>query len=208
VTTRANQAGDAESVSAEARKGYDFLILGVDDLVAPDGSFAQGPARIAAAFEGPLAVVVPRGEHLQQPAESRFRILVPVTGTGISRKAAEVAVALARANGVAITALYVSSSQADPDSHRRGQRASPLRRYEDAILKDVVALAERYDTEARTALKVDVAPDEAILRKARSGRHNLIIMGVNRRPGDTLFFGNVAAVILREAKASILFISN
>ena len=74
--------------------------------------------------------------------------------------------------------------------------------------KDIVALAERYDTEARTALKVDVAPDEAILRRARSGRYNLIVMGVNRRPGDTLFFGNVAAVILREAKASILFISN
>jgi len=33
-------------------------------------------------------------------------------------------------------------------------------------------------------------------------------MGVNRRPGETLFFDNVAAAVLRQAKISILFVSN
>src|SRR6266446_11011582 len=89
-----------------------------------------------------------------------------------------------------ITALYVSITQANLDARRRDRRGTPSRRYEEAILKDVVALAERYGTEAKTSLQIDVAPEEAILRKARSGRHNLIVMGVNRRPGHTLFFGN------------------
>jgi nucleotide-binding universal stress UspA family protein len=33
-------------------------------------------------------------------------------------------------------------------------------------------------------------------------------MGVNRRPGETLFFGNVAAAVLQQSKVSVLFISN
>jgi hypothetical protein len=32
-------------------------------------------------------------------------------------------------------------------------------------------------------------------------------MGVNRRPGETLFFGNVAAAVLKRAEASILFVA-
>jgi Kef-type K+ transport system membrane component KefB/nucleotide-binding universal stress UspA family protein len=206
VTTRAKETGSVAAVTAEARKGYGLLVVGVENMVGSDGSFDYEPAHVAAAFEGPLAVVVSRGEHLEQPAESSFRILVPITGTEVSRRAAEVAVALARANGVPITALYVASRQAHPNARRRNRRTSPSHRYEEAILKDVVALGERYDTEVRTSLQVDVAPEEAILRKAR--RYNLIVMGVNRRPGDTLFFGNVAAAILKQSKAAILFVSN
>jgi hypothetical protein len=33
-------------------------------------------------------------------------------------------------------------------------------------------------------------------------------MGVNRRLGETLFFGNVAAAVLENTKASIVFVSN
>jgi nucleotide-binding universal stress UspA family protein len=126
----------------------------------------------------------------------------------VSRRATEVAVALARANDVPITALYVSGTTAPAGNRRRGPRATPTRRHEEAILKDVVAIAERYDTEARTSLQLDVAPEEAILREVHNGRHNLIVMGVNRRPGDALFFGDVAAAILQKSKASIPFISN
>ena len=90
----------------------------------------------------------------------------------------------------------------------RAAFGSPTHRHEEAILKDIVALGERYDRPIRTSLKADIAPEEAILRKVRSGRHNLIVMGVNRRPGETLYFGNVAAAVLRQAKVSILFVSN
>jgi hypothetical protein len=36
----------------------------------------------------------------------------------------------------------------------------------------------------------------------------LIVMGVNRRPGETLFFGDVAAAILERSARSILFVSS
>ena len=204
ITTRAPKARGAEAVASEARKGYGLLVLGLDGLVAPDGTFAAEPARLATAFDGPLAIALARGEHLERPAESGFRILVPITGTDVSRRAADVAVAIARATEAPISALYVASKTGS-DSSRYG---TPSHRHEEEILKDIVALGERYGRPIRTSLKVDIAPEEAILRRVRGGRHNLIVMGVNRRPGETLFFGNVAAAVLQEAKASILFISN
>ena len=37
--------------------------------------------------------------------------------------------------------------------------------HEEAILKDIVELADSYDMSMRTAVRADVAADEAILRK-------------------------------------------
>lgn len=205
VTTRATEQRAEDAIAEEARKGYDLLVIGVENTAAPRGGFHDDIARVAKGFDGPLAVVIARGPHLERPADSGLRILVPITGTGVSRRAAEVAVALARANGVRITALYISVKG---ESGGRGRGPSATHLHEEAILKDVVALAERYDTEVRTALRVDDAPVDAILREVRAGRYDLIVMGVNRRPGDTLFFGNVAASVLERSKASILFLSS
>ena len=69
-------------------------------------------------------------------------------------------------------------------------------------------MAGRYDVELDTVIKIDVAPEDAILRQAAAGRHTLIVMGVNRRPGDTLFFGDVAAAVLEKSARSVLFISS
>jgi nucleotide-binding universal stress UspA family protein len=118
---------------------------------------------------------------------------VPFTGTAVSRRAAEVAVALGRATNVRITALYVSRTH----DHHQGE----------AILKDVVALAERYNAQIRTAICAADAAEKVILKEAGGGRYDLIVMGVNRRPGATLFFGEVAASILEKSKASVLLVS-
>jgi nucleotide-binding universal stress UspA family protein len=205
VTTRALKEESADAITKEARKGYGLLVLGIEDVMAADGSIAAEPARIAAGFDGPLAVVIARGEHLEYPASSGLRILVPITGTDVSRRAADIAVALARTSEAPVAALYVTNTAAGNGSRRF---RSSSHRHEEAILKDIVALGERYNRPIRTAVQVDVPPEEAILRKVRSGRHNLIVMGVNRRPGETLFFGNVAAAVLAQSKVSILFISN
>ena len=75
------------------------------------------------------------------------------------------------------------------------RRPTMSRRHEETILRDIVELAERYDTPIRTALRVDIAPEDAILRQARLGRYDLVVMGVGRPAGETLYFGKIAAAV-------------
>jgi K+:H+ antiporter len=56
-------------------------------------------------------------------------------------------------------------------------------------------MADRYDMKIKTAMRSDIAADEAILTEVKNGRHNLIVMGVRRRSGDKLFFGDTAAAV-------------
>jgi nucleotide-binding universal stress UspA family protein len=194
-------------VTKEGRKGYDFLVIGVERTTAAHGGFHEQIARMAAGFEGPLAVAVARGSHLQEPAARRLNILVPVRGNKVSRRGAEVALALARAGTITVTALYVMGTVGLGAAQRRLRRPTTSRRHEEAILKDIVELADRYDTPIRTALRVDIAPEDAILRQARLGRYDLIVMGVGRPAGETLYFGKIAAAVLENSQHSILFVS-
>lgn len=204
VTTRRSDTEAKQAVAGEARRGYDLMLIGLDEPVGVSGAFHIRVGRAAAGFDGPVGVLVARGRHLRRPMDANISILVPVTGTEASRRAAEVAVALARGSGRPIAALHVASDrsgQAEGDASRRG------RAQRESILKDVVTLAERYGGEARTALRDEAAPEQAILREARDGGHDLIVMGVNRRPGEVLFFGEVAAAVLKDSEASVLFVT-
>jgi len=196
------------AVSKEARKGYDLLMIGVERTTAVHGGFDEQIARMAAGFEGPLAVAVARGSHLQEPPKRRLNILVPVRGNKVSRRGAEVAFALARAGTGAVTALYVMGTVGLGAAQRRLRRPTASRRHEEAILKDIVELADRYDTPIRTALRLDTAPEDAILRQARLGSYDLIVMGVGRPASETLYFGKIAAAVLENSQHSMLFVSS
>jgi nucleotide-binding universal stress UspA family protein len=200
------EAPTEEVVASEAAKGYDLLAIGLERVEA-EGAFDPSVNRIAAQFEGPLALAVARGVHLEDPTESRLNVLVPITGTEVSLQGMEVGIALARATGASVTALYVSSGDAARRA-RRSRTPGQSRERAEAILREAVEVADRYDVEMRTALKRSAAPIDAILREAGSNRHTLIVMGVNRRPGDTLFFGDLASAVLERSSRSILFVSS
>src|SRR5262249_52867254 len=80
------------------KKGYDLLVVGVENTRVKNGGFHQDVSRIASALEGPLAIVAGSGDHLKHPQQSPLHILVPVTGNEVSRRATDVAIALARAS--------------------------------------------------------------------------------------------------------------
>jgi len=75
-------------------------------------------------------------------------------------------------------------------------------------MRDVVEMADRHDVTTRTAVHADVAPHEAILAEVKQRGHDLIVMGVSRRPGDKLFFGDTAAAVLEKSAASIIFVAS
>jgi nucleotide-binding universal stress UspA family protein len=203
---RVQTAPTEQAVASEARKGYDLLVIGLEPTTAPEGGFHPEVACIARGFEGPLAIAVARGAQVEDPLQTGLDILVPVTGTEVSRRAAEVALALAQATGTPVTALYVLSSS--PGAMTVRQRYGGPRRAGEAILREIVQLADQYGVRLRTALRVNMSAEDAILRQARIGRYCLIVMGVTRRPGEALSFGNVAEAVLEGSDRSVLFIAS
>jgi nucleotide-binding universal stress UspA family protein len=203
VTTIVREAPDADVIAEEAKKGYDMLIIGLEETVARKNEFHESVTGIALGFEGPLLVTDVRG-HLEKEPEDKLSILVPVNGTEVSRRGAEVAITMARASKAPLTVLYVAAREAK----RGGRRGSRSRRYEEAILKDIVAIAEGYNMSIRTAVLADRSPDEAIMREAERRKHNLVVVGVGRRPGEKLFFGDTAAALLEDSKRSLIFVAS
>jgi Kef-type K+ transport system membrane component KefB/nucleotide-binding universal stress UspA family protein len=197
ISTRVEKL-KAEVVAEEAKKGYDLLVVGIDKTVARKNEFHDDVTKLTAGFEGPLAVVDARDEHHADPLASKLSILVPVNGTEVSRRAAEVAIVLARASKAPLTVLYVT-----PGGKKKGSG-----QYEEAILKDIVKLAETYELTPRTAVRSDLAAEEAILKEMARRRHNLVVMGAGRRPGEKLFFGDTAAALLQDSKHSLLFVAS
>ena len=125
----------------------------------------------------------------------------------MSRRAAEVALAIAKMSNSPMTALYVLGTVGLGAAQRRLRRPTTTHHHEEAVLKEIVELADREGRSIRTALRLDVSPEDAILRQARLGHYNLIVLGVGRPAGDTLFFGKVAAAVLENSDCSF-FVSS
>jgi nucleotide-binding universal stress UspA family protein len=104
-----------------------------------------------------------------------------------------------------VTALYVSGSKGTPKG--RGREGRQSRRYDRAILDEIAELAEKYNQEIETAIRADIAPDRAVLAAAKQDGHNLIVMGVSRRPGDRLYFGETAAGVFKDGPISVMVVA-
>jgi Kef-type K+ transport system membrane component KefB/nucleotide-binding universal stress UspA family protein len=204
VTTIVHEAPGPDVIAEEAKKGYDLMIIGLEKTVKRSKDFHDSVTTLAMGFGGPLAITEVRGD-LEKKPNGKLNILVPVNGTEPSRRAAEVAITLARANKASLTVLYVAARASGKSTARRGIRT---RRHEEAILKDIVSIADGYNMSIRTAVLADNAPNEAILSEAERRKNNLIVMGVSRRPGEKLFFGDTASALLADAECSLLFVAS
>lgn len=204
VVTRASRAELGETIADEARKGFDFLVVGVDQVAAAKDRFDRKIEDIVAKFEEPLAIVAAKGKHLKQPVPDALNILVPVSGSGVSRRGAEVAVALAQAGSGSLRVIYVATTR-DKGAHRGASRGLSQ---EAGILKEASDLAARYDIDITTTLRVNRAPEAAILREIDTTDVDLVVMGVDRIQADHLSFGGVADAVLRQSKVSVLLISS
>ena len=203
VTDLTAEAPIDRAVAAEAEKGFDLLVIGIEPTVCRDGGFNAEVAQAANGFDGPLAIVAARGGHSVAPESEPLDILVPVNGTDISRRGADVALNLARAAGAPVTALFVSNAKASTTQARRSRRSGGS---DAAVLKEMVELAEQHAVALRVVERSNLAAEDAILRQARSGKHNLIVMGAARRPGEDLAFGNIADAVLEASDRSVLLV--
>lgn len=197
--------GPAEkAVKREARRGYGLLLIGFDRPVSPRGAFREEVSRLATGFGGPLGVAIAHGKNEKRLAAGSLKILVAASGTDVSRRAAEIGVALARAERSDISALHVRLTKDDKKGGRES-RTKALRQ-EQAVLQEIEKMAEHYGQPIKTSLvRGQVAP--AIVEHAREGDYELLIMGADRYAGERLFFGETVAAVMKKAPCSMLILS-
>jgi nucleotide-binding universal stress UspA family protein len=216
VVTRLYQAPLEQAIAEEATKGYDLLMIGYEPPREPGQSelesgvsaqLSDRVARIVDEFDGPFAIVAARGPHRDDPDRGERDILVPVTGTEFSRRGAEVALTLARANNARITALHVSGRNIERSW--RSQIGTGLLGGTGAeTLREIVRLGEQQGVAVRPLLRRHGGPEETILRQVLTGGHDLVVMGVSRRPGKALTFGGAASAVIAQDKVSVLLVSS
>ena len=207
VTRRENEPSGPSAIAGEARKGYDLLIVGVAKTRNPKGGFGKDISDITRGFDGPIAVVNAHEPRRNSLTRRHGKILIAVNGTEVSRRAAEVGLTLARADDAQVTALYVTRAGGSGGAGKSASRKRASRRSERAVLKDIAALAERFEVDMRSTTLSNLAPEEAILKESKRG-YDLIVLGVSRRSGETLFFGNTAASVLDRCSISNLFVAS
>ncbi len=201
VTVRpAREPTHEEAITIEAKKGYDLLFIGLEKMKTPSGAFNSKIDEIAAAFEGPMATVMAQGKQLEETTPKTLDVLIPITGTDVSRRAAEIAFSLGR--GATVTALYVEPKvSAIAGSGRWSCRQTRT------ILNDIAEMASRYNVKIQTRSVSGARPADAIVTEAKTGGHNLIVMGVSRRPGERLYFGDTPTAVLAKSPCSLLFLA-
>ncbi|MER8504428.1 cation:proton antiporter [Mesorhizobium sp. M0204] len=204
LTARTELEATGETIAEEARKGYGLLLVGLDNVLTADGAFAPALNDIAAGFDGPLCLVLNGGNAAEKmpTLKAGTSILVPVNGTQVARRAADLALALARPNRARIKVLYVSQKAA---KGRRSTSVSHSR--EEAVLKDIADLAGRYGLHIDTAFHTRVTPDKAITREAAKGAA-IVVMGVTQRPGGDLFFGETAGAVLAACNCPVVLLAS
>ena len=128
-----------------------------------------------------------------------MHVLTPVTGNENSRRGAEVAISLAKAGNGTAAALSVIGRTAENQRQRK--------REAEAVVKEINDIAKYHKTKVNSTVRTDVSAEDAILQAVERDSHELIVMGVSRRPGEFLAFGDVALALLKKAKCSLLFVS-
>lgn len=191
----------AEAISHEVAKGYDVLFVGLGRMTASDGAFLADVDKVIAQFNGPLVLAIAGEEMEAEEERDAFSFLVPVNGTEVARRGAELAFAMAPGNKSSVTTLLVS----DRIAISRGRRAR--NRVEQAVLDDIASLAKPYGHEnLKSVVRGPTAPDNAVLEEARRSNADIIVMGANRRVGEHLYLGQTVARVLRRWKRSIVIV--
>jgi nucleotide-binding universal stress UspA family protein len=205
VIVRSETADTTGAVAQEAAKGFDVLLVGLERMCDAHGAFSEDVNRIAASFQGPIALVIAGRRDRDQASRAERRIIIPVNGTEVSRRGVELAFALTSADTTTVTAVHVARRKAV-----RGGGASQAvarGRMEAAVLDDAIKLGAQYAFKVATAIHLDNAPEEAILREAARVDADLLVIGAARRVGDALYLGKTVAALVERWTGDLVILA-
>ena len=200
---RARPQPKPQHIAEEAEKGYDLMMIGLDKTVVAQRRIrrrhhqpcsrlrraARHHRRARRSCDNPL-----RGQAQHPGAGQRHRSLAP-RRRGRDRRCPR-------------------DESAD---HRALCGAWRYRRNaEEALARHTRKRSSRTSCSSPNGYDVEHQDRGARRRRRRRGdpqgnapaaQHNLIVMGVGRRPGEKLFFGDTAAALLEKSDRSLLFVA-
>jgi len=172
---------EGEIVRGEAQRGYDLILLGASSYQHPLGGEFLG--QILKDPPTHVAIIKTRDE------KPRYEhILVPTADDVYSQLAVEFATMYAEDVGAQVTLLHVLPSPGQPRFRWFRQRQDGLDENVLKMMADTM-LWEMRPTRAKPALRLSAKviegerPTEEILREARRGNYDLIVLGVESRTG-------------------------
>lgn len=200
----------AEPILAEARSGYDLLLLGAPEpgtgstvLFNPLVDYLTGAAPC------PTVIVRPGRGPYQDRAPTR--ILVPTNGTQASRRAAEIAFRWAWKHHADVTVLTVVPDQQLPVGHlgrRRAQRRSD-RQAGGGIVASLTEAASAVGVRASGIVRRGSDIARTVLDTVEAGGHDLVILGTVLRLGsDHLFLGPTVEEILEASAVDVIIVNS
>lgn len=187
-----------------ADTGHDLLIAGIEPSSDGSGAFSDRLRQVTSAFSG-TSVIVSARNHLSRD-DGHLRMLIPVSGTERSLRAADFAIALAKAAEAHCAVILIEEPRRMSKAPRVSDDVNYRGNYRDEIFGKIDAIADYYEIELEKIAQQDVSPELAILRQARSGGYDLILLGVSRRASDGLSYGEVADTLQNTSDRSCVFI--
>lgn len=200
-----------DSILAEARKGYDLVVLGAsepDPTWQPDGNGLFGGGivdRIMQECAAPILLLRTPLDHDPRTTATRFRrILLPTTGTTAGRHATELAAVLARHHHAEVVALHVVSGAVTTPSRPGSGRTIA----HDLVDGTIDLLADFRVDRAEPLVTEDAHTDAAILRVAEELDIDLIVLSASRRAvSQRAFLGHHTEAVLRTARCPVVVVT-
>ncbi len=202
ITTRHRDGAEVTDVLKESEeKGHDLLFVGVDPVSSESGGFSRRVSRLVSAFAGTVAIVISR-EGRTPVGDNDLRILIPISDTERSIRAVEFGCALARPAGAAVSVIYILEPNEAQQRPRFGREESG----HAAAFERIDEISSQTGVKITKTLQEGNSAEVAVLRHARRGRYNLLVVGVSRRTGERLSYGRIADTLLDTADRSIVFV--
>jgi len=206
VDTQLRQGNPIENILAEAREGgHDLIVIGARHKVGLAqrllGSVAQGVVRRA-----PVSVLVVR-----RPRPDLHRILICTSGLDVANPVIEAGAQMAGAAGAQATLLYVTSPtpsmyiglDVEETLPKLLSTDTPIARH----LRHGARILARRQVDAELKLRHGTVGAE-ILREAREGNYDLIVMGASGAAGRlrAWLLRNITRQVVEHAPCSVLVV--
>ena len=197
----------ATAIEAEARLGYDAIIMGTPANLDPDSLFSKVIDTVWASSPVPTVVVrQPRGLDGRLPW-AFSRAVVPVSGATSSRGGQEIAAYLSSQIGTQLHQLHVLTNQASRLEAVLGSSAPALDTARH-ILDDAATFADTIGANHVSLIEHATTPGEAIVETAVELDADLVVLsGTTRTTGDAPFLGHTLQHVLDHADATIIVAS-